>query len=66
MTLTLFSGTRYSIGWYVARMNSMISAATVLAVLLYEIRICTTGLCSRNGHFVRYLNLRRLVLRESI
>ncbi|MCD1258314.1 diguanylate cyclase [Paenibacillus athensensis] len=38
VTLTLFSGSRYSLGWYVARMNSLLSAGVVLAVLLYEIR----------------------------
>lgn len=39
VTLTLFSGSRYSIGWYVARLNSILSAALVLGTLLYEIRI---------------------------
>ncbi|UJF31901.1 sensor domain-containing diguanylate cyclase [Paenibacillus hexagrammi] len=38
VTLTLFSGSRYSIGWYVARLNSILSAGTLLVVFLYEIR----------------------------
>ncbi|SFL10439.1 PAS domain S-box-containing protein/diguanylate cyclase (GGDEF) domain-containing protein [Paenibacillus sp. 1_12] len=39
VTLTLFSGSRYSVGWYVARLNSILSATLVLGTLLYEIRI---------------------------
>ncbi|WP_281889178.1 diguanylate cyclase domain-containing protein [Paenibacillus sp. YYML68] len=38
VTLTLFSGSRYSIGWYAARMNSLLSAGFVLSTLLFEIR----------------------------
>ncbi|MCZ8519156.1 MULTISPECIES: diguanylate cyclase domain-containing protein [Paenibacillus] len=38
VTLTLFSGSRYSIGWYVARLNSILSASLVLGTLLYEFR----------------------------
>lgn len=37
VTLTLLAGSRYSIGWYVARMNSLVSASIVLAALLLEI-----------------------------
>ncbi|WJH34130.1 diguanylate cyclase [Paenibacillus sp. CC-CFT747] len=38
VTLTLFSGSRYSLGWYAARLNSILSATFVLGTLLYEIR----------------------------
>lgn len=35
--LTLHSQERFSVGWYVARINSVISASAVLAVFLYEV-----------------------------
>lgn len=35
--LTLHSHTRFSLGWYMARCNSLMSAASVLFVFLYEI-----------------------------
>lgn len=37
-TLTLYSISRYSWGWYVARTNSLLSAMFVLATLLYQLR----------------------------
>ncbi|KEO82280.1 sensor domain-containing diguanylate cyclase [Tumebacillus flagellatus] len=37
VTLTLFSGSRYSIGWYVARLNTLLSASIVLLGLIHEI-----------------------------
>jgi diguanylate cyclase (GGDEF)-like protein/PAS domain S-box-containing protein len=36
VTVTLFSGARYSVGWYVARMNSLLSAGILLIVLMIE------------------------------
>jgi signal transduction histidine kinase len=38
VTLMSFSGARYSIGWYVARMTSVFSAGIVLGMLLLELR----------------------------
>ncbi|MGB8956480.1 MAG: EAL domain-containing protein [Tumebacillaceae bacterium] len=35
-TLTIYSGSRYTIGWYMARIISLFAAANVLGVLLYE------------------------------
>lgn len=35
--VTLFAGSRFTIGWYAARINSVVSASLVLAVFLYEI-----------------------------
>lgn len=40
VTLTLGAGSRYSLGWYAARLASMISASTLLGMLMYE----TSGL----------------------
>ena len=37
VTLTLFAGNRYSVGWYAARVSSTVSATILLAVLLWEI-----------------------------
>jgi two-component system sensor histidine kinase/response regulator len=37
VSLLLFSGSRYSLGWYVSRINSVIAAAAVLFAILYEI-----------------------------
>ncbi|NMO96328.1 MASE4 domain-containing protein [Paenibacillus lemnae] len=37
VTLTLFSGARYSLGWYAARTNSLISATVVICSLMYEV-----------------------------
>jgi diguanylate cyclase (GGDEF)-like protein len=35
--LTLKAGARFSLGWYVARINSMIASGSVLVVFLYEV-----------------------------
>ena len=35
-TLTTYSGSRYTIGWYTARIVALFAAANVLGVLLYE------------------------------
>lgn len=35
--LTLHSGARFSLGWYLARVNSVVASSAVLAVYLYEI-----------------------------
>ncbi|WP_075644404.1 sensor domain-containing diguanylate cyclase [Caballeronia cordobensis] len=43
VTLTLYAGARYSVGWYAARAASMISSSAVLEMLIYE----TTGLYRR-------------------
>ncbi|WP_255751477.1 sensor domain-containing diguanylate cyclase [Caballeronia sp. Lep1P3] len=39
-TLTLSAGARYSVGWYAARVASIVSSSAVLGMLVYE----TTGL----------------------
>ncbi|WP_028593953.1 diguanylate cyclase domain-containing protein [Paenibacillus assamensis] len=35
--LTLYAGERYSVGWYVARFNALLSATAALAVLFFEV-----------------------------
>ena len=40
VTLTLGAGARYSLGWYAARLASMVSASALLGMLMYE----TSGL----------------------
>ncbi|MDR5857781.1 sensor domain-containing diguanylate cyclase [Caballeronia sp. LZ062] len=40
VTLTLTAGARYSVGWYAARVASMLSSSAVLGMLIYE----TSGL----------------------
>ena len=35
-TLTIYSGSRYTVGWYMARIISLFAAVNVLGVLLYE------------------------------
>lgn len=35
--LTLHSSARFSLGWYVSRMNSVVSSGVVLAVYIYEV-----------------------------
>ncbi|GEO82966.1 GGDEF domain-containing protein [Pararhodospirillum oryzae] len=37
VSLTLESQARFSLGWYVARVNSMVAASSVLLVFLYEV-----------------------------
>jgi len=37
VALTIVAGSRYSVGWYMARVNSLIEASVVLCALLYEI-----------------------------
>ncbi len=37
VVLTISAGSRYSIGWYMARVNSLLEAGIVLCALLYEI-----------------------------
>ncbi|PFP30779.1 GGDEF domain-containing protein [Bacillus sp. AFS073361] len=36
VTLTLFAGARYSLGWYAARVNSLLSATVVLSAFVFE------------------------------
>ncbi|WP_345817452.1 sensor domain-containing diguanylate cyclase (plasmid) [Paraburkholderia sp. PREW-6R] len=43
VTLTLSAGARFSVGWYAARLASMVSSSAVLGMLIYE----TTGLYRR-------------------
>ncbi|WP_438447314.1 MASE4 domain-containing protein [Gorillibacterium sp. sgz5001074] len=38
VTLTLFSGTRYSAGWYMARLLSVVSAGLVMSKMLLELK----------------------------
>ncbi|MFC0214785.1 MASE4 domain-containing protein [Paenibacillus chartarius] len=38
VTLSLFSGARYSVGWYMARVISMVSAGLVMCKMLMELR----------------------------
>ena len=37
VTLTLHGSTRYSLGWYVARLNSMAASTVVLSAFLYQL-----------------------------
>ncbi|WP_028543806.1 diguanylate cyclase domain-containing protein [Paenibacillus taiwanensis] len=37
VSLTLYAESRYSLGWYVARVNSLFSASAVLVIFFYEI-----------------------------
>ncbi|MDE1184538.1 GGDEF domain-containing protein [Paraburkholderia sp.] len=37
VALTMFASSRYSVGWYVARMESVLASSTVLGVLIWEI-----------------------------
>lgn len=37
ITVTLMANSRYSIGWYVARLASLLASSTVLGVLIWEI-----------------------------
>jgi signal transduction histidine kinase len=37
VTLNLMGGSRYSVGWYMGRINSLITSSVVLVALLYEI-----------------------------
>lgn len=37
ITLTLFSGSRYSLGWYVGRGNSLLSAFVIICAIIYEV-----------------------------
>lgn len=46
VTLTLFAGNRFSLGWYAARISSVLSSTVLLGVLLWEINTL-------------YLNVRR-------
>ncbi|WP_232278322.1 MASE4 domain-containing protein [Paenibacillus sp. 481] len=52
VTLTLFGGARYSIGWYVGRLNSLISATTVLFVFFNELNVLYVRL-TRSKHELR-------------
>ena len=51
VTLTLSAGARYSVGWYAARVASMVSSSAVLGMLIYE----TTGLYRRLSETYRTL-----------
>ncbi len=45
--LTLAAGQRYSIGWYMARITSLLEAAIVLCAMLYEITYLYTRLAAQ-------------------
>ena len=36
VTITLLAGSRYSLGWYFARIDSFLSASVILSIFLYE------------------------------
>ncbi|GGG26032.1 GGDEF domain-containing protein [Paenibacillus abyssi] len=37
VTVTLFAGARYSLGWYTARLNSLVAATVVICSIIYEV-----------------------------
>ncbi|SDT48091.1 diguanylate cyclase (GGDEF) domain-containing protein [Paenibacillaceae bacterium GAS479] len=37
VTLTIFAGSRYSLGWYMARVNSLVSAFIIICAIVYEV-----------------------------
>ncbi|QGG56573.1 GGDEF domain-containing protein [Paenibacillus sp. FSL W8-1187] len=37
ITLTVFAGARYSLGWYLARVNSLVSAFAIICAIIYEV-----------------------------
>lgn len=53
VTLTLVAASRYSIGWYVARFNSLLAATFVLGTLLQEIDSLYAELSRTNQHLSR-------------
>ncbi|MFM0053185.1 MASE4 domain-containing protein [Caballeronia grimmiae] len=52
VTLTLSAGARYSIGWYAARVASMVSSSAVLGMLIYETNGLYRRLSNTHGTFV--------------
>ncbi|WP_251558043.1 sensor domain-containing diguanylate cyclase [Paenibacillus pasadenensis] len=37
VTVTIFAGSRYSLGWYLARVNSLVSAFVIICAIVYEV-----------------------------
>ncbi|QJC52199.1 GGDEF domain-containing protein [Paenibacillus albicereus] len=37
IALTVFAGARYSLGWYLARVNSLVSAFAIICAIIYEV-----------------------------
>ncbi|HVI50245.1 MAG TPA: GGDEF domain-containing protein [Candidatus Sulfotelmatobacter sp.] len=60
VTLTLHSGARFSLGWYMARLNSVVSASTVLSVYLYEVGWLHHKVASLNVSLLRMAFLDQL------
>ena len=52
--VTLVANSRYSIGWYVARMASVLASSTVLAVLIWEISHLYRELHAANARLSEY------------
>ncbi len=53
VSLLLLSGSRYSLGWYVSRVNSVIAATAMLFVFLYEINQLYRRLKQQNEELLR-------------
>lgn len=51
--VTLYAGARYSLGWYVARLNSLLSAGTVFSIFLFELNRLYVALSHNNVELER-------------
>ncbi|GAB6992023.1 sensor domain-containing diguanylate cyclase [Paenibacillus pini] len=52
VTLTLFAGERYSLGWYVARVNSLVATTAVIFSISYEINRLYVRLADQQDQLV--------------
>jgi two-component system, sensor histidine kinase and response regulator len=58
ITLNLASGTRFSVGWYVSRLNMLVAAFTVLCGLIYEITYLYHQLAAKESDLQEALQVR--------
>lgn len=51
VSITLFSGNRFSVGWYFARVNSVISSGVVLVAIFFEFQVLSKNLLVSEQRF---------------
>jgi two-component system sensor histidine kinase/response regulator len=53
-SFSLYTGGRYSVGWYVARVSGLMTALLVLGALLYEVHVIYLRLRQQNEELARH------------
>ena len=60
ISFTLYANGRYTVGWYVSRVNGLMAATLVLCALLYEVNKLYTKLVQQNEELARQIGYKAI------